>query len=768
MSPPRPSPQIEEKPQNGLAGLKHWRHDLPAGLQVALVSLPLSLGIAIASGAPPVTGLVSAIIAGLIFPFLGGAYVTISGPAAGLAPVLMAGMLTLGNGDLAVGYPLLLVAICLTGVVQIVSCLFRAGEFARMLPIAVVEGMLASIGLMIIVKQLPIILGDLGGPSKTIANALTKLPQQIAGLDPVVLALGLGSLGLIFYLSTSGRRLLKFIPPPLFVALVGIAFGYVVDLDARYLITMPDHLLREGLTLPAFGAVWERRDLWWSLATIIITLTLVDGIESLATIAAVDKIDPFQRRSQPNRTLLAMGISNTMSSLVGGLTIIPGGIKSRANIDAGGRTLWANGYNAVFLLMFVLIGTVVIERIPLVTLAAILIYVGWRLCEPTVWKKMLAVGREQLALFVVTVATTLWFTDLLAGILLGVLAKILLLVYLVTPSPRRVLTGQVSPTQWPPLAWANLRTLFTNPVMHIKRTGDDGERASNVYLSTSVCFNLLKLDRALATIPPTTDVNLVLTRSARIVDHTTMEHLHYIQEERIRDGRTCEIIGLDGFHRFSNHPLSACLHDPEVKKQKLMLSTRQQEMLEFAGRHQLQFSPTIVSVLNEDGFIVLNRGSNRQERNIVSGPYKRCTVRIFDYSFSLLPIDHTEIGHTVIVIRLQDPTVELPDCVLKPDHYLHTYLVEYREISLAAYPAFRDYYHLRGQDEERIRVLLVPDLIRFLETHPGFYVEVHANAILAFRVDKDLEQVTEIEVLLAFADLVNAVYPAASAGTSTR
>src|SRR3972149_11315906 len=103
MSPPRPSPQIEEKPQNGLAGLKHWRHDLPAGLQVALVSLPLSLGIAIASGAPPVTGLVSAIIAGLIFPFLGGAYVTISGPAAGVAPGLLAGVLTLGDGDPAVG-----------------------------------------------------------------------------------------------------------------------------------------------------------------------------------------------------------------------------------------------------------------------------------------------------------------------------------------------------------------------------------------------------------------------------------------------------------------------------------------------------------------------------------------------------------------------------------------------------------------------------------------------------------------------------------------
>ena len=134
-----------EKPENGLRGLKHWRYDLLAGLQVALIGLPLSLGIAVASGAPPITGVISAIIAGLVFPFLGGAYVTISGPAAGLAPALLAGMIALGHGDLAVGYPLLLVAICLTGVVQVLLSLLRAGRFALYFPISVVEGMLSAI-----------------------------------------------------------------------------------------------------------------------------------------------------------------------------------------------------------------------------------------------------------------------------------------------------------------------------------------------------------------------------------------------------------------------------------------------------------------------------------------------------------------------------------------------------------------------------------------------------------------------------------------------
>jgi len=165
---------LSEKPQNGIRGLKHWRYDLLAGMQVALVSLPLSLGIAIASGAPPVTGVISAIIAGLIFPFLGGAYVTISGPAAGLAPALLSGMLMLGGGDLAAGYPLLLVAICLTGLLQIVLSLFKAGRFALFLPVTVVEAMLAAIGIMIIVKQVPALLGDFVSPSKSMLVTIAK------------------------------------------------------------------------------------------------------------------------------------------------------------------------------------------------------------------------------------------------------------------------------------------------------------------------------------------------------------------------------------------------------------------------------------------------------------------------------------------------------------------------------------------------------------------------------------------------------------------
>jgi MFS superfamily sulfate permease-like transporter len=210
------TPQIRamEKPQNGVAGLKHWRYDLIAGLQVSLVGLPLSLGIAVASGAPPVTGLISAIIAGLIFPLLGGAYVTISGPAAGLAPALLAGTLTLGNGDLAAGYPLVLVAICLAGLVQVLLSVLRAGKFAIFLPISAVEGMLAAIGLMIIVKMIPALVGHLAPPVKSIPAAIGLIPTNFLHLNPNVLLIGGISLALLLFLSNRKERWATVIPRP--------------------------------------------------------------------------------------------------------------------------------------------------------------------------------------------------------------------------------------------------------------------------------------------------------------------------------------------------------------------------------------------------------------------------------------------------------------------------------------------------------------------------------------------------------------------------
>ncbi len=743
---------LAEKPQNGLKGLAHWRYDLIAGLQVALVSLPLSLGIAIASGAPPVTGVISAIIAGLIFPFLGGAYVTISGPAAGLAPALLSGMIMLGGGDLAAGYPLLLVAICLTGLVQVVLSLFKAGRFALFLPVTVVEGMLAAIGIMIIVKQIPALLGSFAPPAKSMLVTIAKLPGSLYGIEPAIALIGGGCLFLMFYLNRTRHAWLRRVPAPLFVAGFGIGLGYLFAIDSKYLITMPQDILEGGITLPAFEAVWQRADLWWSVLLVVITLTLIDGIESLATIAAVDKIDPYQRRSDPNVTLRAMGVSNTLSSIFGGLTIIPGGVKSRVNIDAGGRTLWANFYNAVFLIIFLFLAKDLISHIPLAAIGAILVYVGWRLCEFSVFRKTFIIGRDQIVIFVVTIVAIL-ATDLLFGILIGVAAEIALLAYLLMPSLRAVLTGRLSFVQSLKLLRENLTGLFRSPVIKVKAE----ERAQGphyrISLGSLVCFNLLSLDKLLHTIPLNASITLAVTESSRIIDHTAMEYLHQFREASLHAGRPFEILGLENFYPFTPHPLSARMHDAKLLKEKAQVSAREAQMAAVAKRYNFQFEATTEGTLNSHDFVYLRRGADRQESNAMTGVYRGCEVKIFDYSHTAAPDYYSAHRHTLILLHpLKAGEAPLPNLAITPGDYLERYLVEYQEVAVGR-PALAPHYRLYAQDPARAQAVVVgTKLERLLLDRPGFYVEIRNNALLAFRPNQDLESPEAIELLLAFAD----------------
>ncbi len=744
---------MREAPQNGIKGLKHWRYDLLAGMQVALVSLPLSLGIAIASGAPPITGLVSAIIAGLIFPFLGGAYVTISGPAAGLAPALLSGMLVLGGGDLAAGYPLLLVAICFTGLVQVVLAFFKAGRFAIFLPVTVVEAMLAAIGLIIIIKQIPALMGVFMPATKSMLASIGQLPQAVLQMQWQVFFIGAVSLFLMFYLNRARHEWMRKMPAALCVALLGIVLGYLFNLDPKFLITMPEDILHGGITLPDFGQVFSRPDLWWGLFVVVVTLTLIDGVESLATIKAVDKLDPFQRKSDPNVTLRAMGVSNTLSSIAGGLTIIPGGIKSRVNIDAGGRTLWANFYNAVFLLIFLFLATDVIARVPLAAIAAILIYVGWRLCEYKVFTKTYAIGRDQIVIFLITVIAVLC-TDLLMGIFIGVLAEVMMLLYLLTPSFRYVLSGRLSYKQAASLLWTNLCDLFRTPVINIKQSEREGQPHYQLSLSSVVCFNLLPLDKILNSLPGNAGVSLEITESGRIIDHTGMEYLHQFQEECLHDGRFFELAGMDNFFQFTNHSLSARIHDAKLVKEQTRSTYRELEMQALAKHYALDFSPATTSVLDKHDFVYLRRGTDKQESNVMAGVYRDCELKLFDYSHTAAP-DYAKHSHTLIELRCQPCENALPDFVVAPGHYLARYLVEFDEINVPERGALPDVYRVYGREGGDPVPAIPPRLIDFLATHHDFYVEVKNGVMLAFRQNHELLGAGDIAVLFELAELLS-------------
>ena len=561
-----------EKPQNGVAGLKHFRYDLMAGLQVAMMGIPLSLGIAVASGAPPVCGLISAIIAGFVFPFLGGAYITISGPAAGLAPALLAGTLALGHGDLEAGYPLLLVAISIVGVVQVILSIFNAGRFALFFPISVVEGMLMAIGMLIIVKQIPAFLGYITPPIKSIPKALMLIPEHVMGLNPLITVIGAVTLFLLFFISGILARFKgtwpKLVPVPLVVIVLAGVASWILGIEEKYLIKVPLDIFEHGIVFPHFVEAFSRPELYGSLLLIIVTLTLIDGTESLATIAAIDKIDPFKRKSNPNVTLRAMGVSNSASSLLGGLTIIPGGLKSTTNMLAGGRTLWANFYYACCQLIILLFAASLINLIPKSALAGLLIWIGGKLCSHNVFKRIFSVGKEQIFVAMVNVVVTLATSDILDGMIVGTLTKIGLLV-------KDVMQASAKDPQGGGVG-AAFKELFRNPVIRIGDSGGSrpvmtvsanavlrgtvGEMKNpyKIYLSSATCMNLVKLDAALKSIviPEGMKANYMIILAGKVVDHTTMEYLHGFQDRSIEAGHTCVLVGMDHFRGLSDHTLA--------------------------------------------------------------------------------------------------------------------------------------------------------------------------------------------------------------------
>ncbi len=552
-----------EKPRNGLAGLKHWHYDLRSGFTVAMISLPFSMGIAITSGAPPICGIMSAIIAGFILPFLGGSYVTISGPAAGLAPALFAGMIALGHARLgrsgstsellAVGYPLVLVAIAIAGVFQVILARLKVARLSAIFPAAAIQGMLAAIGLMIIIKQIPLFMG-VKFEAHEFWAVLGEVPHHVSSMSYRDCALGVGCLAALFVLSAVPGRLLKVMPPPVWVFLGGtVVSTLILKVDKSHLINVPDSL-EHGLVFPHFGEAFTNAALLLPLAYLVVTLLLIDATESLATIAAEDNIDPYRRRSDPDRTLLAMGVSNGASSLLGGLTIIPGMVKSTANVMAGGRTQWANFYNACFLLTFVLFGRYVIDMVPMAVLAAILVFIGYKLCKPALWRKIARVGTEQLVVFCTTLFVTVT-TDLLIGIASGIALELLLNLWYVGLWHTLRNGSEIAKPNFA----VRFLSLFRNPVS--QREFDEG--TYHLYLDGPlVCFNLFHVIRELGQLPPDTQaVYLHLSSRVPLVDHTTGESLRYYLEEFSGQDQSPRLVieGWDHMRRLSKHDTSTRL-----------------------------------------------------------------------------------------------------------------------------------------------------------------------------------------------------------------
>ena len=540
-----PNPLTLSIPKTGIPGLlENWRSDVLSGFLVFLIALPLCLGIAMASGFPPMGGIITAIIGGVIVSRLNGSYVTINGPAAGLIVVIVDAVTELGQGDAMAGYHYTLAAIVCASVLQVLLGVFKAGKLSAFFPSSVVHGMLAAIGIIIMAKQIHVLLG-VKPQAKTLLGTIAEIPHSMLEFNPEITVIGLVGLALLIAWSLVKNPTLKMIPAPLLVVLIGLALERYFDLDHEhkymflpdaqflphheftigpaFLVSVPEHFLA-GFSFPDFGKIGTLE--FWEA---VVTIWLVGSLESLLSASAVDKLDPYKRSSNLDRDLTAVGIGNIVSGMVGGLPMIAEIVRSSANINNGAKTAWANFFHGLFLLVFVALFPKLIHEIPLASLAALLVFTGFRLASPKEFAKTMAIGIDNFILFVVTIIGIL-ATDLLVGVLIGIAVKLVL----------HVVRG------------VKLKNLFTM-AYHVKQ---DEAGAYHVAISGAAVFsNFIGLKSMLPELPGQQTLIFDLSE-AELIDHTVMEFIHDFEKEYRHNGGQCTIVGLHEHESASEHPLA--------------------------------------------------------------------------------------------------------------------------------------------------------------------------------------------------------------------
>lgn len=545
--------QSGEIPRGNPEGfVKYFKSDLTSGFLVFLIALPLCLGISIASGYPPIAGIFTAIIGAVVSTFVSNSELTIKGPAAGLIVIALGCIEAFGGDGMLNGweandlnaYRAALAVGVVAAVLQIFFGFFRAGILGEFFPISAVHGMLAAIGVIIIAKQIPVALGV--SASGEPLELLREIPNFIAEANPAIAAIGLTSVLIMFLwpLVASRFSIAKKIPSPLIVLLVTVPMGMGFDLihehsytlqnhqyqlGEQYLVAMPDRVfgMFDRLTLPDFSALTQPKAYTW-----IFMFFMIGSLESLLSAKAVDLLDPWKRKSSMDRDMVAVGAGNLCAAFVGGLPMISEIVRSKANIDNGAKTRFADFWHGMFLLVCVAFIPMVLHRIPMAALAAMLIYTGFRLAHPKEFLSVWRVGREQLIIFTVTLIAVL-ATDLLIGIGIGIATKFMIHISNGVP----------------------LSSLF-KPEIEI--VSDDGTTVRIVAYKSAVFSNWIPIRRRIEQLGLLDRKNIELDLSeTTLVDHSVMDKLEELENDFVQQGLKLNVVGLDAHQPMASHANAA-------------------------------------------------------------------------------------------------------------------------------------------------------------------------------------------------------------------
>lgn len=431
---------------NKYSYLKNLQNDLPSGLVVFLVAVPLCLGIALASGAPLFSGIIAGIVGGIVVASISGSQIGVSGPAAGLAVIVADSILRLGTNEqgifsMEVGFPIFLSAVVIAGIIQVIFAFLRAGIIGYYFPNAVIKGMLAAIGIIIILKQIPHALGHDVIPEGFFEffqndgeNTFTEIIVSLQDINPV--AVFITSISMVVLILWEQKfmkkiKLFQLVQGPLVVVALGILISNLTQGLEGFTLA-PDEMVsipiaaEEGGFINLFQTPDWSRVFTWEIILMGFTIAVVASLETLLCVEATDKLDPNKNITPTNRELLAQGAGNIVSGLIGGLPITQVIVRSSANIQSGGKTKASAFFHGVLILVSVLLIPSILNMIPLSSLAAILFLVGYKLSKPSLYKSMSKQGWEQFVPFIVTIVGII-FTDLLIGIIIGLVVAAFLI-----------------------------------------------------------------------------------------------------------------------------------------------------------------------------------------------------------------------------------------------------------------------------------------------------------------------------------------------------
>ena len=724
---------------NGLKGWKQsWKDDLRASVSVAFIAIPLGLGIALASGVPPIAGVIPCVIGGLILAWFSGGNIAVHSTPKMLIGVTAAAIITLGGDDPLLGYRLFLSVVVVAGLVQFILGLLRLGIIGELIPATVVKSLLSAVGVIIIVKQLPVLLG-VQYYGHSVIESIAHIPDFLVNENPVITFIGVISVLIMFVHPKIEVPFIKAIPGAVWVILFAEVYSYsigfeeggsfnilglVASFDKTFLVNIPDELT-SAIVHPDFS-MWQTGTFW----NLVLAVVLVSSIEGILSAKAIDRLDPLKRKSNVNKELSVIGIGTSVSGLIGGLPIIPAIVASSVGINHNGKSQLLDVFQALMILLLVVLLGTQLQHIPLAALAGILIHTGYKLINPSEIKNVFKIGWDQMLIFSITLIVTLT-TDLLIGIAAGTVTTLLIHI---------IRLRSIS----------KLFTILFRPNV-VSYEEEDGNAYHISVKGYSNFLNYPRLKNAMDLVPPGGSMNVDVSL-AEFIDHSVMEHLTEYEENYIRRGGSFEIIGLDNHRTIASHPLSARFvglssHVPITSK---TLTSRQQKLQQLAANANWLFDPTTTRFVNDfEPFHLLRYKT-------VDKVYNKITGVVGDYRIVVEDVDfhegefHTKVTHQATVATIEFKQA-IPLFTVEKEHILDKIaaLAGYDDIDFQNFERFSEDYRLKGQNEEEIRKFFTPELIEYFEKGLPYRLESSGNKLLVLGKER-LMSVNETENLVAF------------------